>query len=351
MTDLREAKATHQTVEMISTQDWLNALLPIPNGPPYYVMLHGRVDEPGHQLAFRGLRPDATLQQMSVYVTNNAALSIIVPESFPQPSKDIYEHGGFECFDGKAEKLSVRYCMSDRVNITYDDNQRRFEVWVTPPVVTAVKPPVRVAVYPARELSVEGANVHAWLLSHAGGQALLGSDTARITFMPASSPIWSEIKDLTPKQAIAEVQRKIDASKVAWSVLGLTIPEDLVLIAAPIALLVLALYYNANVLHLIRLDKEDSHNGKKHFPWILLFPTTWRQPVTWGLLLLLPCISVVLLLESRETESSSLVRSIMAVVTIMLAVTAMASARLTDQFASTIGLVDNRRPVDAPGSP
>jgi hypothetical protein len=90
---------------------------------------------------------------------------------------------------------------------------------------------------------------------------------------PALQSIWSEVRHKTPLEAYGYISAKIEATKQEIKFLGLTVGQDLVLIAGPLATLVLIVYFMCHLMHL-RTMASSNPSLLREFPWMATFNNT-----------------------------------------------------------------------------
>lgn len=118
------------------------------------------------------------------------------------------------------------------------------------------------------------------------------------TIFPAMRQIWGEVMNKTPQEAYFALQGKLEEKKASekLTVLGLSFPQNLVLIGCPLIMLLFMLYYHSHlVIVLEQLSTNSSEETGVVFPWVGLYDGMINRLLTIFSSWLLPCISIIAL--------------------------------------------------------
>lgn len=98
------------------------------------------------------------------------------------------------------------------------------------------------------------------------GTALVGVSKGQDVFLPNLRNIWNDVFSLTPDEAVTSLQEKIEASRKAITLFGLSVDQRAVLLVGPLAVLAAALY----MFLLLQSLLKDLNTAAplQPYPWI-----------------------------------------------------------------------------------
>lgn len=277
-----------------------DAVTKLPEGPPYYAIMIGAVvADTARRWYLPELGHEYTLAELVEYTTT-AKLFHVQPDSQPPPSFDTFEGDGFKCEDGMARDTSgrptiqVRYCFADSLIVEHESD--RYLTWVRPPSGDGMRRRVLMNSLPERRIPLDSATVWSWVISSPRTRNITAVHNGRHVFLPKLGVVWPEVRDLSPRQAEAEMQRRLTETKQRGTFLfGLAVDEGVVGMAAPIGLILLYLYFNAHLNHARSLLTRNSEPELKSFPWVMLFNNLSGTVARLITCILLPLVAIAAL--------------------------------------------------------
>ena len=114
-------------------------------------------------------------------------------------------------------------------------------------------------------------------------------------FLRSTRRYWQGIRDLKVGDALRSLESRLVEEERALPLLGLSVPADLVALAAPLAILGLLLFLLAHISHLSTLRRHHAPTFAI-FPWLVLFDGRWRRLLALVAHGLLPIVACGLLL-------------------------------------------------------
>lgn len=126
-------------------------------------------------------------------------------------------------------------------------------------------------------------------------RALVTSEGDKVVFLPAVQKYWNELRGKSLSAAREELKRQQRSNSEDLTLLGLSVPVDLVVWAYPLALLFVVLYLFLHMRHAMRLAVQNTE-PLREFPWIILFSGRFEWIVKYASVALLPTFAAVLVL-------------------------------------------------------
>ena len=139
---------------------------------------------------------------------------------------------------------------------------------------------------------------------------------------PALQSVWSEVRHRPPFEAYGYISAKIEASKQEITFIGLTVGKDLVLLAGPLATLILIVYLMCHLLH-VRTMASSNRVLLREFPWMAIFNNTLARSLALASLTALPLAAQTYLIwqsyRSHHATQLSLLAALLMTVAVMIA--------------------------------
>lgn len=114
--------------------------------------------------------------------------------------------------------------------------------------------------------------------------------------------VWNEVLTLTPDGALVALEDKKKSGRQQVSFLGLSVEENIAIIAGPAALLMTVLYLFVHLRHIASFTAAHNEDLKS-YPWVALFPDNLSRVLTCVSLVGLPMLANTVLLARSWTSA------------------------------------------------
>ncbi|MHC4405548.1 MAG: hypothetical protein ACYTG0_38370 [Planctomycetota bacterium] len=133
----------------------------------------------------------------------------------------------------------------------------------------------------------------------------IGGTKAKDSVFPALEPFWNDISHMKPLRAYGAISALRESTKKDITVLGFMFAQDLAILAAPVAILLLSLYLFCHLSHVRRLAGEARENQEQlnSFPWIALFDERIARLVNDASIVVLPLLANAVLIWKSQGSS------------------------------------------------
>ena len=112
---------------------------------------------------------------------------------------------------------------------------------------------------------------------------------------PRLQPIWSEVRDLFPREGLAVATERLSAEENSLQLLGLSMSERVALILAFPGMIFLMLFLLSNLLSLAAGEPEDTRKAIAAFPIVLFQSNVLARLLSAVSLVIFPTIGLVIL--------------------------------------------------------
>ena len=134
-----------------------------------------------------------------------------------------------------------------------------------------------------------------WSTSHALNPILIDLTAGAAGVFPRIQPIWSQVRDLSPREGLAVAAERLSAEEATLEVLGLSMSERVALILAFPGMILLLLYLLTNLLSLDAGRPEEIRNAIAAIPIVLLQGHAVARFLSWTSLVIFPTSAMVIL--------------------------------------------------------
>ncbi len=134
-----------------------------------------------------------------------------------------------------------------------------------------------------------------WSMSHALSPVLMDLTTGAAGVFPRLQPIWSQVRDLSPREGLAVAAERLSAEEASLQVLGLSMSERVALILAFPGMILLLLYLLTHLLSLDAGGSEEVGNAIATVPIVLLQGHVVARFLSWTSLVIFPTSAMVIL--------------------------------------------------------
>lgn len=134
-----------------------------------------------------------------------------------------------------------------------------------------------------------------WSMSHALNPILIDLTIGAAGVFPRLQPIWSQVRDLSPREGLAVAAERLSAEEANLQVLGLSMSERVALILAFPGMILLLLYLLTHLLGLDAGKPEQTRKAIAAVPIVLLQGHVVARSLSWTSLVFFPTSAMVIL--------------------------------------------------------
>ena len=134
-----------------------------------------------------------------------------------------------------------------------------------------------------------------WSMSHGSNPILIDLTTGAAGVFPRLQPIWSQVRDLSPREGLAVAAERLSAEEASLQVLGLSMSEQVALILAFPGMILLLLYLLTHLLSLGAGTPEEIRKAIATVPIVLLQEHSVARFLSWTSLVIFPTSAMVIL--------------------------------------------------------
>lgn len=134
-----------------------------------------------------------------------------------------------------------------------------------------------------------------WSMSHALNPVLIDLTAGAAGVFPRLQPIWSQVRELSPREGLAVAAERLSAEEASLEVLGLSMSERVALILAFPGTILLLLYLLTHLLSLDAGKPEEIRKAIAAVPIVLLQGHLVARFLSWTSLVIFPTGAMVIL--------------------------------------------------------